>query len=740
VPVQVRHGAAAGERPGVDVFGLTLGRACLYLGVLVAAVGIAASVYGASSGDRAWVAVGRRSVFTLAGVMTVAFVVLELAFIRSDFRFALVGGHSSTTTPLFYRFTAMWSSQEGSLLLWVWLLSLWSSLALIAVRRRLAAITPWATAVLLGFGLFFLCLDTFLANPFRLASPVPAQGLGLEPLLQHPSMIIHPPMLYSGYTLFTIPFSFAIGALITGRVDAEWIRATRRFALLAWLCLGVGILLGARWSWTELGWGGYWAWDPVENAALMPWLTGTALLHSVMVQERREMLRTWTMSLVLASGLLAILGTFLVRSGVLQSIHAFGASTLGIPFLVFIAVLALGAVGLVNYRRPQLRSAAGSYSVFSREAVFLLGNLVLVGLCFVIFWGTFFPLISQILTGSKDAVGPLWFDRYTTPLAIVLVFLSGLGPAVAWRGATPTRVLRVLRVPLALSLIEVVILLTVGGGAASPTSVAMFALSTFVVLTLGREVWRAVRIRRSASDEGLPRAIRAVVARNRRRYGGYIVHVGMAVLFVGVAASSAFQHVSQLPMKTGQSTVVNGYRMRYVRPTATVSAQKVALGAVIDVSRNRRHVTTLRPAMGYYPIINAGLGPLNSYFQGNAESAIGLSAGVRRDIWVSADPNLAPFQPSIAGIDSRFPRVGGPSLLALLSIVAARYLSAPPAVTFRFIVSPLVEWIWFGGLIAAAGALLSLWPDTRRRRRSGSPAPRARVPRRAPALSETVAG
>jgi cytochrome c-type biogenesis protein CcmF len=704
------------------VLGLTLGRACLYLGVAIAAVGIAASVYGAVAQRPEWAAVGRRAVFTLAGVMTVAFVVLELAFIRSDFRFALVGGHSSTTTPLFYRATALWSSQEGSLLLWVWLLSLWSSLALVAVRRRLTAITPWATAVLLGFGLFFLSLDAFLANPFQLADPVPAQGAGLEPLLQHPSMMIHPPMLYSGYTLSTIPFAFAIGALITGRLDAEWTRATRRFSLLAWLCLGIGILLGARWSWTELGWGGYWAWDPVENAALMPWLTGTALLHSVMVQERRGMLKTWTVSLVLGTGLLAILGTFLVRSGVLQSIHAFGASTLGVPFLSFIAVLAIGAVGLVSFRREELRSQRRDYSLLSREAIVLLNNLVLVGLCFVIFWGTFFPLISEILSGQKDAVGPDWFNRYTMPLAIVLVFLSGLGPAVAWRRTTPRNARRTFRVPLLASAVVAGILFAYPGTGGSPASVIMFAAVAFAVSAVARETWRAAAIRRAMSGENAVLALRGVVARNRRRYGGYLVHIGMAVLFIGIAASSAFQHVTEVQLRPGNAAGVAGYRLRYVRPTASVSPQKVALGAILDVSRHGHHVTTLAPAMGYYPIIDAGLGPIASYFDGNAESAVGLKAGVRRDIWTSVDPDLDSFQSAISGIDQRFPRAGGATQLVLLSVVAARYVKAPPPATFRFIVSPLVEWIWLGGLIAGLGGLLALSPGgVARRGRSGVP-------------------
>src|SRR5437588_10518264 len=432
----------------------TLGRACVLLAFGIALYGIGASLYGArgpADRRRAWAESGRRAVFALAGVLTVAFVVLEAAFLRSDFSFDVVATHSSTTTPTFYKGAAMWSSQEGSLLLWVWLLSLWSSVALVVARRRVREAQPYATAVLLGFAACFGALLIFYADPFAISSPAPAEGAGLNPLLRHPSVMFRPPMLYSGYTLFTIPLAFAVGALAARRLDAEWIAVTRRFALAAWFLLGVGILLGARWSYAELGWGGYWGWDPVENASLMPWLTGTAFLHSAMIQEKRGMLRTWNVSLVLASGTLAILGTFLVRSGVLDSIHAFGASTLGVPFVILIALLIAASVGLVVSRRRALASSAQIDSLCSREAIFLLNNLVLVGLCFVVFWGTFFPLISEALTGSRASVGPPWFDRYTVPLALVLVLLSGIGPLVAWRRATVSNALRNLRAPLILA-------------------------------------------------------------------------------------------------------------------------------------------------------------------------------------------------------------------------------------------------------------------------------------------------
>ncbi|MGH2948534.1 MAG: heme lyase CcmF/NrfE family subunit, partial [Solirubrobacteraceae bacterium] len=413
---------------------LVAGKACLILALGVCLYGIAASLYGARSGRREWVASGRRAVYALAGTAGLAFVILEAAFLRSDFSFALVTSHSSTTTPAFYRATAVWSSQEGSLLLWLLLLSLWSSLILFATRRRLREIAPYATAVLLGFGAFFAGLMVFLESPFtQTVGPAPAEGAGLNPLLRHPSMMIHPPMLYSGYTLFAVPFAFAVGALVTRRLNADWARGTRPFSLAAWFFLGVGIVLGARWSYSELGWGGYWAWDPVENASLMPWLTGTAFLHSVMIQEKRGMLKTWNVSLVLATGVLAILGTFLVRSGILDSIHAFGASTLGVPFLLLIVTMIAGSIALVSSRARELRSEHRLDSLLSREAVFLLNNLVLVLLCVAIWWGTFFPLIAEAVTGRRASIGPPWFDQFAVPLTLVLVLLSGIGPLIAWR-------------------------------------------------------------------------------------------------------------------------------------------------------------------------------------------------------------------------------------------------------------------------------------------------------------------
>src|SRR5271154_1259927 len=592
-----------------------LGRACLVLALVVCAYGIGASLYGVRSGRVEFSESGRRSVYALAGVLTLAFAVLEIAFLRNNFSFNTVADTSSRTTPAFYRAAAVWSSQGGSLLLWAWLLSLWSSLALFLTRKRMRDVAAYATAILLGFGGFFISLMIFYANPFSTTSPAPAEGVGLDPLLRFPTMMIHPPMLYSGYTLCTIPLAFGMGALLARRVDADWIKAIRRFAFAAWLFLGVGILLGARWSYSELGWGGYWGWDAVENASLMPWLTGTAFLHSLMLQEKRGMLKVWNVSLVLATGTLAIMGTFLVRSGILNSIHSFGGATLGVPFVLLIAVLIAGSIYLVVSRRDMLRSEHRLDSLLSRESIFLANNLVLVGLCFVIAWGTYFPLISEALTGKEASVGPPWFDRYTVPLALILVLLSGIGPVIAWRRATLANARRNFLVPI-VSALAMLLVLEIAGVTQKPLALVMFCCAAFVFGSIGQEFFRGARARRAMAGESAPLALMALVRRNRRRYGGYIVHLGIAVLFVGVAASSSFQHASELGLSPGQSTRGGAYTVRYVRPTATITPRydaahtgsTLSLGAMLDVSKHGRNVTTLYPSEGFYASQEASQG------------------------------------------------------------------------------------------------------------------------------------
>jgi cytochrome c-type biogenesis protein CcmF len=699
-----------------------VGSACLFVGLLTALYAAGASLYGARSGRREWVASGRWAIYCLAALMVAAFAILESAFLRSDFSYKLVAEGSSTDTPGFYKVTAVWATQDGSLLLWSTLLALFSSAVLFLTRRSLREIAPYATAVLGGVAAFFLLLMVVWENPFETLAVPPVEGAGLNPLLRHPAMMIHPPMLYTGYVGFSIPFAFAIGALITRRTGADWIRATRRFALVAWTFLGTGIMLGALWSYTELGWGGYWGWDPVENASLMPWLVGTAFIHSIMVQEKRGMLKVWNVSLICGTFALALLGTFLVRSGILESIHAFGASTIGVQFLVFICLVVALSAGLILLRLPDLRSRARLDSLLSREAFFLLNNLVLVALALVILWGTFFPLISEALTGREASVGPPWFSRLTTPLALALVLLAGIGPVLTWRRVTARSLLRVLRVPVVVTALALVGLLALTDAGESVPSLVMFSFVAFVLAVVVQEFWRGASARRVMTGESWPRALARLTGRNRRRYGGYLVHAGIAVLFLGVAASSAFLSQRDVRLSPGDTIEVGDYRITYREATAKLGGDDagtgapVSLGAVLDVRKGGQSFT-LRPSRNYYSSGDPSLGAISRFFEGEATSEVDVRWGLRRDLWLAIRPDLASLTGPIREADRRFADSSGNVQALVIAALAERYRNNPPPAAFRAIVSPLVAWIWIGGAIAVLGALVAAWPSPEARLR-----------------------
>jgi cytochrome c-type biogenesis protein CcmF len=729
----------------------SFGGVALWLAFLTLVAAVVAALIG-RRGDERWVLASRRAVYGACALLTLCVVLIEIAFYRDDFSFKIVAEHSSIETPTFYKMAAMWSSQEGSLLLWAWVLSIASSLALYATRNKLREIVPYATAVMAGVASFFTGLMLFAGgvNPFAKLSPVPADGIGLNPLLQHPSMMIHPPMLYSGYVAFTIPFAFAVGALITRKLDASWIRATRRFALIAWAFLGFGLLLGARWSYTELGWGGYWAWDPVENAALMPWLIGTAFLHSVMVQEKRGMLKVWNACLIVATFSLALLGTFLVRSGVLQSIHAFGNSTVGPYILGLIGVVLIGSTALIISRLDDLRSEKRIDSLVSRESVFVINNLLLVALTAAILWGTFFPLISEFFTGTKSSLAAPWFDRYTTPLAILLVLFTGIGPLLAWRRVSWATAKRVFLVPTVVAAVAGVALAIFSDAGSKPWALALFTFATFALVGLCQEFWRGAAARRSLKGGSMASALVAVVSRNRRRYGGYIVHIGIAVLLIGIAASSSFQTKRDVNLRPGQSAVVDGRKVTYVKPTAKVDKLALTVGAILRISKGDE-AFTLHPTRRFYrPTGGEGGGGISNYFAGESDSEIGLRAGLGSDFWTANQPNIVGLQRHARAADQGFAKCvrGGPGVppqcrsigaamqaalanprlrpqalarieqlqLETAKQIAAGYLTEDAPSTFRVIVNPLVTWMWIGGLIALAGAIIGLWPTRHSRR------------------------
>jgi cytochrome c-type biogenesis protein CcmF len=727
----------------------SLGGALLALAFL-AAVTAAVLALAGRNGNRRWIDLSRRTVYAFFGLLTICVVIIEAAFANNDFSFNIVQQHSSIETPSFYKLAAMWSSQEGSLLLWAWVLSIVSSVALFATRRKLREIVPWATAVMMGIAAFFTGLMLFApdVDPFTTLNPAPSDGIGLNPLLQHPSMMIHPPMLYSGYVALTVPFAFAIGALITRRLDAEWIRSTRRFALIAWAFLGFGLLLGARWSYTELGWGGYWAWDPVENAALMPWLAITAFLHSIMVQEKRGMLKVWNACLVVGAFSLALLGTFLVRSGVLQSIHAFGDNTVGPYILGLIAVVLIGSTALIVSRLDDLRSPKRIDSLVSRESVFLVNNLLLVGLCAVIFWGTFFPLISELFTGNKASLAAPWFDHYTTPLAILLVLFTGIGPLLAWRRVSWASAKRVFVVPLIVAAVAGAVLALFSDATHKPWAFALFVFAAFALTGLAQEFWRGAAARRKLSGGSRAGALVAVVSRNRRRYGGYIIHIGVAVLLIGIAASSSFQTNRDVTLRPGQSTVVDGRKVTYVKPTASVDRLAFSAGQLLRVQEGDK-TFTMSTSTRYYRPTGAAPSGIAGYFDGQSDSEVALKTGPGHDLWIAPRPDISAVQRRARAADKGFAAcVGGapgtppqckavaalmlqaranPSLrpAALAQIaklqdltaqsIARSYVSDGSPTTFKVIVNPLVTWMWIGGLIALMGALIALWPSRTRR-------------------------
>jgi cytochrome c-type biogenesis protein CcmF len=577
------------------------------------------------------------------------------------------------------------------------------------------------------------------AFPFARLDPAPAEGVGLNPLLRHWAMAVHPPMLYSGYVMFSIPFAFAIGALAARRLDASWIRSTRRFALLAWTFLGIGLLLGSLWSYEELGWGGYWGWDAVENAALMPWLVGTAFLHSIMVQEKRGMLRVWNVSLIVAAFSLALLGTFLVRSGILESIHAFGESTVGGPLLALIGFVVIGSAALIVSRLDALRSERRIESLLSRESVFLVNNLLLVGLAAVIFWGTFFPLISEALTGDKSSLGSPWFDDYTTPLAILLVLFTGIGPLLAWRQVSAGALWGIVRLPVAIAALATLALALFADAASEPLALVMFCFATFALAALGQEFVRGTSAQRALSGGSWFAALGRLVSRNRRRYGGYIVHAGIAVLFIAVAASSSFQTSRDLRMRPGDTATVDDFEVTYREATSEIDPQeqRLTFGAVLDVMRNGEQFAVLEPSRNYYSTMSAGSGgPLRAFFEGEATSEVGRRAGASGDLWTAMRPDLSGVDPVIAEVDRRLerltPKIGpeGPSEADIQAMrdfataqgdaierFAALYLVNPLPVDFRVNVNPFVIWIWGGGTIAILGAAIAIWPPPSGRRR-----------------------
>ncbi len=654
---------------------ILVGELSLWVALLMAAWAAVTSFAGGAMGRQDLIASGQRGLHATTAMIILASIGLWTALMTHDFSLTYVAGHTSANMPKIYVFSAFWGGQAGSMLFWALILALYSSLAIWSVRDKARELAPAACGTLAVILLFFIATTCFKANPFDRLAFVPADGKGMNPQLQNPGMAIHPPNLYLGYVATAIPFAFAIAALITRKLDATWLLVVRRWSLISWFFLTVGITLGMWWAYVELGWSGYWAWDPVENASLLPWLTGTAFLHSIMIQEKRGMLRKWNVVLVVTTFLLAIFGTTLTRSGVIESVHSFAQSPVGTWFGVFF-FSALGAtIYFVATRLKDLEATAELESMVSREAAFLYNNLVLVGIAFSVLWGTLFPIISEWVRGSKITVGPPFFNTVNVPLGLLLLALTGIGPLIAWRKASTSNLKRQFIFPVAAGVTTGLVLFLLG--MRNGHALVAYTLAGFVSGTISQEFYKGIGARRSIHGESLIMATMRLIARNRRRYGGYIVHAGIVVLFAAFAGL-AFKKDHDIQMKAGESKELVdplGHRWRFV-------SQGVSTSETLN-----RYVT----AVG-----------LEVFRDGKPQ---GIITSEKRQHF---DSNKQPqFEPSTeVGIQS--------SAKMDLYIVLAGVRDETAELRISF--NPLVVWVWIGGMIMAFGGLIVMWPQAERRR------------------------
>ena len=652
-----------------------LGEVALWVALVLAIWGAGAAFVGGRTRRGDLILSAERSVVAVFGLLALASLAVISAFIRNEYQYQYVYGYSNRDLPLYYKISGLWAGQTGSLLFWALLLGFFATLTVVQNRTRNRELMPYVAATLLTVLGFLLVVIVTVSNPFSLLPFAPADGQGLNPQLQNYWMTIHPPTLYLGFTAFTIPFSFAIAALITGKLDATWITTTRRWTLLSWFFLTNGIIFGMMWAYVELGWGGYWFWDPVENASLLPWLTATAFLHSVMIQEKRGMLKMWNMLLVLGTFLLSIFATFLTRSGLIESVHTF-AQNLQIAniFLGFMTVATLTCAGLVYWRRNELVPENELQSFVSREAAFIGNNLLFVAAMFAVLWGSTLPLVSEWF-GQKIAVGPVFFNRVTIPIGLILLALMGVGPIIAWRKASPRNLQRNFTWP-------VLVGLAVGAafwatGVRHLMVILTFALGAFTLTTVFVEFGKGTRARASIEGEGLAKAFIHLIQRNRRRYGGYVVHIGFVVMFMGFAggAYDANRTVALLPGETAEITSPFGhtYQLTYQAMSWFEDQNSRKLVATVQVAREGRSKGILAPEQRSFrqrPEINREVRILRSW---------------NEDLYVI-----------LAGIDDADGVILG--------------TNPRPMVTFEFLVNPMVPWIWTGGIIMALGTLVAMWP------------------------------
>lgn len=643
-----------------------LGYTAVALAFLAAIYSGVASWYGHRSGQIRWVESARHATIITFPLLLLSALLLIVSLLNSDFSLEYVWRVSSIGTPTYLKVTAMWGGQAGSLLFWNMLLAAFAASAVGLTWKKQPELTTYAIMVLSFTQVFFLGLTLLVENPYVRLDVIPPDGNGLNPLLRHLGMIIHPPMLYLGFTGFIVPYSFAMAALISGKLDDTWIRLTRRWTLIAWLFLSLGLILGGRWAYDVLGWGGYWGWDPVENASLMPWLAGTAFLHSVMIQENRNMFKMWNMFLVILTYMLVIYGTFIVRSGVISSVHSFAQSAIGPLFFGFMAFMFVFSAYWVHRRREELRSENSLNSFFSREAAFLYNNFLILAILAIVFLFTNYPIISELFTGEKGFVGPPVYEKALAPLFAVLLLLMGVAPLTMWYRTSVKRFELALRWPiLAASLL--VVALVVFGIRDWKALLGVWIVTFAAYLTVAEFV-KGTRARMKRGERPWT-AFSRLMARNRRRYGGYWIHMGVLVMALGIITFELYQQETQIRMNVGDTMSINRFDMQFLGATRYPGPDDLLVTeATVDVYENGNYVTTLHPRSELYTRTNQPM------------TIPDARETITEDFYVI----MVNWEPT-----------------------------SSDQATFRVFYNPMINWVWFGAVIFIIGTLIAAWPDAR---------------------------
>ncbi len=639
-----------------------LGAVVVLAALIVAVFGVAASLIGHRRGIPALVISGRRAALSVGFLVVLATIALIVSFVTNDFSVRYVAERSSLETTLSLKIVAFYAGQAGSLLYWTMTLSIFTAVVVLQNRRRHPDLMPYVTAVLLGIQAYFLFLLGFVDGPFERLPYTPPNGLGMMPLLEDPGMIIHPPMLLAGYMSWAVPFAFGIAALASGRLDSEWIRTTRYYAIFAWLVLGAGNLLGSWWAYHVLGWGGYWGWDPVENAAILPWFIGTAYLHSVMITERRGMLKVWTMALLIITFHLSIYGTFVVRSGLITSVHSFALSSVGPYFLAFLAASLIGSLALFTRRLPAMRSDNEFEFTVSREGAFLLNNLILVAITFATFWGSIFPLVSELVRGVRITVAKPFFDQINGPMLLALIVLMGIGPLLPWRRASRQLLWKNFAPPVIATGVLALALFAIG--VHEPLPLIAFASCGFVAFSVALEYYRGVVVRRRAGQT-LPRSVVNMITVNRHRYGGYIVHIGIILIGIAVVGSNFYQLEKEVVLDPGQATRIGRYTITYNGLNETALPDRRIVSAHLSLTQDGRPIGEVEPGRSF-----------RRNFERQPTSLLVIRSDLREDLYI---------------------------LLASWD--------ADGKASFFIYVNPLVMWLWIGGVVLILGGLVTIWPE-----------------------------